>query len=194
MDFVLSWKLVRFKMPYMQFLFVRPRFCPSWTFHPSIQLPSDSTSLWTPLPSANSSYCQVCSGFSPHDCHPAETGKLVNGRQSSFVLTVGMAVWSVTQYVKVFALYSGLQIKILNCLRKIILFRLSRILKAISRQLDIENQIERPHNRLQACRAVFFVITIPLIALQHIHCWLHVPKLFRQLVPKEFLCTQLFYW
>ena len=35
------------------------------TFHPSIRLPSDSTSRWTPLPSANSSYCQVCSGLSP---------------------------------------------------------------------------------------------------------------------------------
>ena len=30
-----------------------------------IRLPSDSTSRWTPLPSANSSYCQVCSGLSP---------------------------------------------------------------------------------------------------------------------------------
>ena len=44
-------------MPYMQFLFVRPRLC--------LRLPSDSTSRWTPLPLANSSYCQVCSGLSP---------------------------------------------------------------------------------------------------------------------------------
>ena len=44
-------------MPYMQFLFVRPRLCR--------RLPSDSTSRWTPLPLANSSYCQVCSGLSP---------------------------------------------------------------------------------------------------------------------------------
>ena len=43
-------------MPYMQFLFVRPRLCRG--------LPSDSTSRWTPLPLANSSYCQVCSGLS----------------------------------------------------------------------------------------------------------------------------------
>ena len=43
--------------PYMQFLFVRPRFC--------LQLPSDSTSRWTPLSLANSSYCQACSGLSP---------------------------------------------------------------------------------------------------------------------------------
>ena len=44
-------------MPSMQFLFVRPRLCR--------RLPSDSTSRWTPLPLANSSYCQVCSGLSP---------------------------------------------------------------------------------------------------------------------------------
>ena len=44
-------------MPYIQFLFVRPRLC--------LWLPSDSTSRWTPLPLANSSYCQACSGLSP---------------------------------------------------------------------------------------------------------------------------------
>ena len=43
--------------PYIWFLFVRPRLC--------LRLPSDSTSRWTPLPLANSSYCQVCSGLSP---------------------------------------------------------------------------------------------------------------------------------
>ena len=48
-------------MPYMQFLFVRPRLCR--------RLPSDSTSRWTPLPLANSSYCQVCSGLSPLSCN-----------------------------------------------------------------------------------------------------------------------------
>ena len=57
LDFILCRKLVRFKMPYMQFLFVRPRFC--------FRLPSDSASQRTPLPLANSSYCQVCSGLSP---------------------------------------------------------------------------------------------------------------------------------
>ena len=60
-DFVLCWKLVRFKEPIMQFLFVRPRLC--------LRLPSDSTSRWTPLPLANSSYCQVCSGLSPPSCN-----------------------------------------------------------------------------------------------------------------------------
>ena len=61
LDFVLLWKLVRFKEPIIQFLFVRPRLCR--------RLPSDSTSRWTPLPLANSSYCQVCSGLSPPSCN-----------------------------------------------------------------------------------------------------------------------------
>ena len=43
--------------PYMRFLFVGSGFC--------LRLPSDSTSRWTPLPLANSSCCQVCSGLSP---------------------------------------------------------------------------------------------------------------------------------
>ena len=43
--------------PYIQFLFVRPRFC--------LRLPSDSASRRTPLSLANSSYCQACSGLSP---------------------------------------------------------------------------------------------------------------------------------
>jgi hypothetical protein len=45
------------QMPYMWFLFVRPRVC--------LRLPSDSASRRTPLPSANSSYCQACRGLSP---------------------------------------------------------------------------------------------------------------------------------
>ena len=44
-------------MPYIQFLFVRPRFC--------LRLLSDSASRRTPLSLANSSYCQACSGLSP---------------------------------------------------------------------------------------------------------------------------------
>ena len=43
--------------PYMQFLFIEPGFC--------LQLLSDSTSRWTPLLLANSSYCQACEGLSP---------------------------------------------------------------------------------------------------------------------------------
>jgi hypothetical protein len=41
----------------MSFLFVRPRVC--------LRLTSDSASRRTPLPSANSSYCQACRGLSP---------------------------------------------------------------------------------------------------------------------------------
>ena len=43
--------------PYIQFLFVRPRFC--------LRLPSSSASQRTPLSLANSSYCQACSGLAP---------------------------------------------------------------------------------------------------------------------------------
>ena len=43
--------------PYIQFLFVRPRFC--------LRLPLESASRRTPLSLANSSYCQACSGLSP---------------------------------------------------------------------------------------------------------------------------------
>ena len=57
LGFVLCWKLVRFNMPYIRFLFVRPRLC--------LQLLSDSVSRRTPLSLANSSYCQVCSGLPP---------------------------------------------------------------------------------------------------------------------------------
>lgn len=48
--------------PYIQFLFVSSGFC--------LRLPSDSTSRWTPLPLANSSYCQACSGLSPPSYSP----------------------------------------------------------------------------------------------------------------------------
>ena len=44
-------------MPSLQFLFVIPRVCYGLT--------SYSTSRWTHLPFANSSYCQACSGLSP---------------------------------------------------------------------------------------------------------------------------------
>jgi hypothetical protein len=50
-------KLVRLALPYMRFLFVSPELC--------LRLPSDSTSRWTPLPLANTSYCHPCSGLPP---------------------------------------------------------------------------------------------------------------------------------
>ena len=43
--------------------FARQRF-----FSTDIRLPSDSTSRWTPLPSANASYCRARSGLSPLSC------------------------------------------------------------------------------------------------------------------------------
>src|SRR5699024_2140452 len=46
----------------MQFLFVSSGFC--------LQLPSDSASRRTPLPLANSSYCQACSVLSPPSYSP----------------------------------------------------------------------------------------------------------------------------
>ena len=55
------------QMPCMWFLYVRPRLC--------IRLPSDSTSRWTPLPSANSSCCQVCSGLSPPSYRPCRANQ-----------------------------------------------------------------------------------------------------------------------
>ena len=44
--------------PYMQFLFVGPNVCR--------QLPSDSTSRWTPLLLANTPYCKAYSGLAPY--------------------------------------------------------------------------------------------------------------------------------
>ncbi|QTJ55373.1 hypothetical protein FE334_06410 [Dolosigranulum pigrum] len=46
----------------MRFLFGDASIC--------LQLPSDSTSRWTHLSLASSSYDQVCSGLSPPSCPP----------------------------------------------------------------------------------------------------------------------------
>ena len=64
------------QMPYIRFLFVRPRVC--------LRLPSDSTSRWTPLPLANSSYCQVCSGLSPPSYRPCRAHLVRQKRQDVF--------------------------------------------------------------------------------------------------------------
>ena len=70
LDFVLIWKLVRFKYALYTVSVRQTEALPAETlFSPHIRLPSDSTSRWTPLSLANSSYCQVCSGLSPpSDC------------------------------------------------------------------------------------------------------------------------------
>src|SRR5690606_34658650 len=62
--------------PYMQFLFVGSGFC--------LRLPSDSTSRWTPLPLANSSYCQVCSGLSPPSYSPCRAHSKNSSKQFLF--------------------------------------------------------------------------------------------------------------
>ncbi|EGQ4368832.1 hypothetical protein EEO52_12970, partial [Staphylococcus pseudintermedius] len=46
----------------MMFLFVGASVC--------VRVPSDSTSQWTPLSFANSSYYQACNGLSPSRCYP----------------------------------------------------------------------------------------------------------------------------
>ena len=55
------------RRPYMHFLFVGSGLC--------LRLPSDSTSRWTPLPLANSSYCQACSGLAPPSYRPCRAHK-----------------------------------------------------------------------------------------------------------------------
>ena len=70
LDFALFGKLVRFKYALYTVSVRQTEVLPAETLScPRIRLPSDSTSRWTPLSSANSSYCQVCSGLSPpSDC------------------------------------------------------------------------------------------------------------------------------
>ena len=46
----------------------RFRSLPAKAPHLDIRLPSDSTSRWTPLPSANASYCRARSGLAPPSC------------------------------------------------------------------------------------------------------------------------------
>jgi hypothetical protein len=48
--------------PRMRFLFIGSGLC--------LRLPSDSTSRWTPLPSASGSHCQAHSGLSPPSYRP----------------------------------------------------------------------------------------------------------------------------
>ena len=70
LDFVLFRKLIHFKHALYTVSVRQTEVLPVGTlFSPHIRLPSDSTSRGTPLSSANSSYCQVCSGLSPpSDC------------------------------------------------------------------------------------------------------------------------------
>ena len=73
--------------PYMRFLFVSASIC--------VRLPSDSTSRWTPLSFANSSYCKACSGLSPPSYHPCRahceepSGLRILGSFFCFTLSFG---------------------------------------------------------------------------------------------------------
>ncbi len=65
-DFVLICKLVHFKVPLYAVSVRQTEVLPAGTLlSPHIRLLSDSASRRTPLSSANSSYCQACSGLSP---------------------------------------------------------------------------------------------------------------------------------
>lgn len=66
LDFVLCWKLVRFKYALYAISVRQTEVLPAETLLSlHIRLLSDSVSRRTPLSSANSSYCQDCSGLSP---------------------------------------------------------------------------------------------------------------------------------
>ncbi|POA08460.1 hypothetical protein CD039_10310 [Staphylococcus argensis] len=63
----------------MKFLFVSASVC--------VRLPSDSTSRWTPLSFANSSYYQACNGLSPSSCYPCRAHKSSNNAQQALLLS-----------------------------------------------------------------------------------------------------------
>src|SRR5699024_4086776 len=76
----------------MQFLFVSSGF--------RLQLPSDSASRRTPLPSANSSYCQACSGLSPPSYSPCRAhlkNEVCHLRQTSSLQSLySIKAWQLT--------------------------------------------------------------------------------------------------
>ena len=80
----------------MKFLFVSASIC--------LRLSSDSTSRWTPLSLANSSYCQVCSGLSPPSYHPyrAHIKKGTLNDQCSLSYTGGRARTDTSQRTRDF--------------------------------------------------------------------------------------------
>ena len=71
LDFTLFSRLVPLMRPRIRFLFVGSKLCLLEDLSTSaIRLPSDSTSRWTPLPSANGSYYQARSALSAPSCCP----------------------------------------------------------------------------------------------------------------------------
>ena len=99
MDFVLSSTLVR---PCTAFYVISVRrfgsLPASIFFSADIRLPSDSTSRWTPLPSANASYCRARCVLSPLSCcscwapYEKEDRICISASLSSF--SVSISVWS----------------------------------------------------------------------------------------------------
>ena len=55
-----------------------------------IRLPSDSAPRRSPLPSANSAYCQVCSGLSPPSRCPCRAHQLIKSHR---LATTGFSLW-----------------------------------------------------------------------------------------------------
>ena len=72
-DFVLDSTLVRPCTAYYVIPVRRFGSLPASVFFADIRLPSDSTSRWTPLPSANASYCRARSGLAPPSCCPCRS-------------------------------------------------------------------------------------------------------------------------
>ena len=70
LDFCLLCGFILARRPPMASLFVRQDFVRAVSMFLHIRLLSDSTLRWTPLPSANDSYCQVRSGLSPPSYRP----------------------------------------------------------------------------------------------------------------------------
>ena len=68
-------------LPHIRFLFVRPALC--------LQLPSDSQSPATPLPSANTSPCRVCKGLAPSSKCALPGARGYGGNRGRFPLFVG---------------------------------------------------------------------------------------------------------
>ena len=72
--------------PHMRFLFIGPGLC--------LRLPSDSTSRWTPLPSANGSHCQAHSGLSPPSYRPCRAHHHRRGLDISSRPRTLFKIWS----------------------------------------------------------------------------------------------------
>ena len=70
LDFLLRCRVVRPNSALYKISVRRPENLPARTPRPDIRLPSDSTSRWTPLPSANASCYRARSGLSPPSYRP----------------------------------------------------------------------------------------------------------------------------